>query len=64
MKRAYAESQYEGACCYRITRCSICAYAETMEVSELMLLFRELDGVDDHPPARRAAHGADAGRRR
>ena len=36
---------YEGACYYRITRCQICAYAEKLGVSELMLLFCELDAV-------------------
>lgn len=36
---------YEGACYYRITRCPICAYAEKLEVKELMPLFCELDKV-------------------
>ena len=36
---------YEGACYYRITRCPICIYAEKLGVSELMLLFCELDEV-------------------
>ena len=45
MKRAYAKSQSEGACYYRITRCPVCAYAEKLGVAELMLLFCELDEV-------------------
>lgn len=36
MKRAYAKSQYEGACYYRITRCPVCAYAEKLGVAELL----------------------------
>ena len=36
---------HEGACYYRITRCPICAYAEKLDVSELMPLFCELDNV-------------------
>ena len=36
---------YEGACYYRITRCPICSYARNLGVSELMLLFCELDEV-------------------
>lgn len=52
---------YEGACYYRITRCPICIYAEKLGVSELMPLFCELDEVDDHASARRAAQKTDAG---
>lgn len=36
---------YEGACYYRITRCPICIYAESLGVQELMPLFCELDKV-------------------
>jgi len=36
---------YEGACYYRITRCPICTYCETLGVSELMPLLCELDEV-------------------
>ena len=36
---------YEGACYYRITRCPICIYAESLGVQELIPLFCELDKV-------------------
>ena len=36
---------FVGACYYRITRCTICAYAERPGISELMPLFCELDEV-------------------
>ena len=36
---------HENACYYRITRCPICTYAKKLGVSELMLLFCELDSV-------------------
>ena len=36
---------YEGACYYRITRCPICSYAESLGVQELMPPFCELDKV-------------------
>lgn len=39
------ESDYEGACYYRITRCPICIYAEKRGVCELMPLFCQLDEV-------------------
>ena len=36
---------YDGACCYRITRCPICAYARRRDVMEIMPLLCELDEV-------------------
>lgn len=36
---------YDGACYYRITRCPICAYAQRLDVMEIMPLLCSLDEV-------------------